>query len=88
MNFGLLLLLVMCQRQSFHLTIKQLLKSFSGSLFMQKISRQNCSIKIFILLDELHIMHLRNTAYKLHQVSMPFFHYYKIRLALLICKLI
>ena len=39
-------------------------------------------------LDGLHIMHHRNVAYKLHQVSILFFHYHEIRLALLICKLI
>ena len=88
MNLGRLLLLVMCYRQSFDLPIQQLLKSSNGSLSMQKISRQNYSIKIFIPLDGLHIMHYTNVAYKLHQVSILFFHYYKIRLALLICKLI
>ena len=48
MNFGHLRLLVMCHQQSFHLTIHQLLKSSNGSLFVQKISRQNYSIKMFI----------------------------------------
>ena len=75
MNFGHLLLLVMCHQQSFHLTIQQLLRSSNGSLFMQEISRQNYSIKMFILLYGLHIMHHRNVAYKLHQVSVLFFHY-------------
>ena len=88
MNFAHLLLLVMCHQQSPHLTMQQLLKSSSGSLFIQKISRQNYSIKIFIPLDGLHIMHHRNVAYKLHQVSTPFFHYYQIRLAVLIWKFI
>ena len=39
MNFGHLLLLVMCHQPSSHLTMQQLLKSSSGSLFIQKISR-------------------------------------------------
>ena len=45
---------------------------------MQKVSRQNYSIKMFTALDGLHIMHHRNVAYKLHQVAMLFFHYYKV----------
>ena len=54
-TFEHLLLLVMCHQQSFHLTIQQLLKSSNNSLFMQKISHQNFSIKMFISLDGLHI---------------------------------
>ena len=88
MNFGHLLLLLMCPQQSSHLTMQQLLKSSSGSLLVQKISRQNYSIKMIIPLDGLHIMHHRNVTYKLHQVSILSFHYYEIRLALLICKFI
>ena len=86
MNLRHLLLLIMCHQQCFHLTTQQLLKSSSGSLFMQKISHQNYSVKMFNTLDGLHIMHSRNVAYKLHQVSVLFFHYYEIRLVIMIAQ--
>ena len=59
MNFGHLLLLVMYHQQSFHLTMHQLLKSSSGSSFMQKISRHNYSIKMFIPLNGLCVSQKR-----------------------------
>ena len=49
----------MYHQQSFHLTIHQLLKSCSGSSFMQKISRHNYSIKIFIPLNGLCVSQKR-----------------------------